>query len=69
MREKRKSAFRPSELVGLRSKVYIFDEGYAPRGRNYSYFGLFPTLRDVWLCFCPKGLFDRIFKYGNAALF
>ena len=53
-REKRKSAFRRSELVGPRSKVYIFDEGYAPRDRDSSYFGLFPTLRVVWLCFCPK---------------
>ena len=39
-REKRKSAFRRSELIGPRSKGCIFDEGYAPRGRNSSYFGL-----------------------------
>ena len=41
-REKRKSMFRWPELVGLRSKVCIFDEGYASKGRDYSYFGLFP---------------------------
>ena len=35
-------AFRRLELVGPRSKVYIFDKGYAPRGRDSSYFGLFP---------------------------
>ena len=68
-REKRKSAFQRSKLVGLRSKVCIFDEGYAPRGRDSFYFGLFPTLRAVWLCFCPKGLFGQILKYGNVALF
>ena len=41
-REKRKSAFQWSEIVGPRSKVCIFDEGYAPRGRDSSEFGLFP---------------------------
>ena len=41
-KEKRKSAFRRLELVGPKSKGYIFDEGYAPRGRDSSYFGLFP---------------------------
>ena len=41
-REKKKSAFRRSKLVGPRSKVRIFDEGYTPRGRDSSYFGLFP---------------------------
>ena len=35
------SAFQWSKLVGPRSKVCIFDEGYAPRGRDSSYFGLF----------------------------
>ena len=40
--EKRKSIFRRSELGGPRSKVCIFDKGYAQRGRNSSYFGLFP---------------------------
>ena len=40
--EKMKSAFRRSELIGPRSKVCIFDEGYAPRGRDSFYFGLFP---------------------------
>ena len=34
-------AFRQLELVGPRSKVRIFDEGYAPRGQDFSYFGLF----------------------------
>ena len=39
------------------SKVYIFDEGYAPRGRDSSYFGLFSTIRGCFL------------KYGNVVLF
>ena len=39
-REKRKSAFRRSELIEPRSKGCIFDEGYAQRGKNSSYFGL-----------------------------
>ena len=68
-REKRKSTFIQSELVGPISKVCIFDKGYAPRGRVSFYFGLFSTIRAVGLCLCPKGLFGRISKYGNAALF
>ena len=32
-KEKRKAVFRRSELVRPRSKVCIFDEGYATRGR------------------------------------
>ena len=68
-REKRKSVFRWSELVGPRSKVYILDKGYALRGRDSFYFGLFSTIRAVGLCLCSKGLFGRISKYGNAALF
>ena len=68
-RGKRKSAFRQSKLVGPKSKVHIFDEGYTPRGRDSSYFGLFSTIRIVGLCLCPKGLFGRISKYGNATLF
>ena len=68
-RDKRKSVFRLSELVGPRSKLYIFDEGNAPRGRDSSSFGLFFTIRVVGLCLCPKRLFGRISKYGNAALF
>ena len=68
-REKKKLVFQQSEFVGPRSKGFIFDEGYAPRGKDSSYFGLFFTLRDVWLCLCPKELFGRISKYGNAALF
>ena len=68
-RGKRKSVFRGPKLIGLRSKVCIFDEGYTPRGRDSSYFGLFSTIRVVGLCLCPKGLFSRISKYGNATLF
>ena len=64
-----KSAFRQSELVGPKSKVHIFNEGYTPRGRDSSYFGLFSTIRIVGLCVFPKGLFARISKYGNATLF
>ena len=26
---------------------------YASRGRDYFYFGLFSTIRAVWLCFLP----------------
>ena len=64
-----KSVFRRLELVGPRSKVCIFNEGYAPRGRDSSYFGLFSAIRSVGLCLFPKGLFGRILNYGNAALF
>ena len=67
--EKRKFVFRWSELFGPRSKVRIFDKGYTPKGRDSSYFGLFSTIRVVGLCLCPKGLFGRILKYENAALF
>ena len=65
--EKRKSAFQRSELVRPRGKVCIFDEG-ASRGKDSSYFGLFSTITVVGLCLFPKGLFDRISKYGNATL-
>ena len=68
-RGKRISAFRRLELVRPRSKVRIFDEGYTPRSRDSLYFGLFSTIRVVGLCLCPKGLFGRISKYGNATLF
>ena len=34
--------FRRSEFVGPRVKVYLLNKDYAPRGRNSSYFGLFP---------------------------
>ena len=39
-KEKRKSVFRRLELVGPRSKVQRFNEGYASRGRDSFYFGL-----------------------------
>ena len=61
-KEKRKSTcsslappvFRRSELVGQRSKVHIFDEGYAPRGRDSSYIGLFISLElFFWLILGP----------------
>ena len=68
-RGKRKSVFRWSELVGPRSKVHIFDEGYTPRGSDSFFFGLFSTIRAMGLCLCLKGLFDSILKYGNATLF
>ena len=68
-RRKRKSAFRRSELVRPRSRVHIFNEGYSLRGRDCSYFGLLSTIRVVGLCLCPKLLFGRILKYGNAAPF
>ena len=68
-REKRKPTFQWSELVGPRSEVRIFDEDYALRGRDFSYFGLFSTIRVVGLCLFPKGLFGRISKYENATLF
>ena len=40
-KEKRKAVFRRSELVKPRSKVRIFDEGCASRGRDSSYLGFF----------------------------
>ena len=63
------SSVRRSKLIRPRSKVRIFDEGYTPRGRDFSYFGLFSIIRAVGLCLCPKGLFCQISKYGNVALF
>ena len=33
--------FRKSEFVGSRVKVCLRSEGYAPRGRDFSSFGLF----------------------------
>ena len=33
--------FRRLKLVRPRSKVYIFDEGCAPRGKDSSYLGFF----------------------------
>ena len=40
-KEKRKAVFRRLELVRPRSKVRIFDEGYAPNGRDSSYLDFF----------------------------
>ena len=54
--EKRKSAFRRLGLVGPRSIVCIFNEGY-----KLKEVGILPTL----VYFHHKGLFV---KYGNAAL-
>ena len=67
--------FRLLELVGPRSKVRIFEEDYAPRGRNSSYFGLFISFRLLFwadfgtslcnvygmgrVCSCFKGLLPR----------
>ena len=44
--------FQRSELVGPRSKVRLFDEGYTPRGRDSSYFGYFHPngLNDCLVC-------------------
>ena len=47
----------------------VKSEGYTPRGRYFSYLGLFSTIRAMGLCLFPKGLFGRILEYGNAALF
>ena len=35
-------AFRLLEFVGLRVNVHLLHEGYAPRGMDSFYFGLFP---------------------------
>ena len=44
--------FRRSELVRLRSKVRIFDEGYAPSGRDSSYLGFFLSFQLLfWYAF------------------
>ena len=52
----RSATFRQSKFVGLRSKVCLRNEGYALRGRDSFYFGLFSTLRAVWFYFCLKRL-------------
>ena len=49
----RSTAFRQLEFIGTKSKVRLRDKGYAPRGKDSSYFCLFSTLRVVWLCFFP----------------
>ena len=40
-KEKTEVVFRRLELIRARSKVRIFDEGCAPRGRDSSYLGFF----------------------------
>ena len=49
-------AFRWLGLIKPRSKVRLRDEGYAPRGKDSSYFCLFSTIRScffkIWEC-CP----------------
>ena len=47
----------------------VKSKDYTPRGRNSSYYDLFFTIKAMRLCPCPKGLFGRILKYENAALF
>ena len=42
---------------------------YASRGRDFSYFGLFSTLRAVWWRLYPNELFGQILECGNVALF
>ena len=56
------TAFRQSESIGPRNKVRLCDEGYATRSMDSSYFGIFSTLRTMWLCFYPKGLFGQILE-------
>ena len=44
--------FLRSELIRARSKVCIFDEGYAPRGRDSSYLGFFLSFELLfWYAF------------------
>ena len=52
-REKRNPAFRRSELVRPKSKVHIFDQYYVPRGRDFSYFGLFSTIKGFGIVSLP----------------
>ena len=71
-KEKKKKRWRKGNLHSdSRNSLdqEVKSKGYTPRGKDSSYFGLFSTLRVVWLCLCPKGLFGRISKYGNAAIF
>ena len=46
---------------GFRARESSYLCYYVSRGRDSSYFGLFSTLRVVWLCFYPKGLFGCVF--------
>ena len=45
-------AFQRLELIGPRSKVRIFDDGYAPRGMDSSYFGLFLSFELLFWADC-----------------
>ena len=47
-KEKRKAVFRRSKLVRLRSKVRIFDEGCASRGRESSYISFFLSFEPLF---------------------
>ena len=38
---------------GFRDREASYSSYYAPRGMDSSYFGLFSTIRAVWLCFMP----------------
>ena len=47
----------PNEEVSRNQRFWVGEASYlcyyASRGRDSSYFGLFSTLRVVWLCFLP----------------
>ena len=59
-------AFRRLELIGPRSKVRIFDEGYDPRGRDSSYFGLFLSFKLLFWADFGTGLCH---VYGMGQIF
>ena len=57
-------AFRQLKLIGPRSKVRIFNEGYAPRGRDSSYFGLFLSFGLLfWVDF--RTMLCRVYGMGR----
>ena len=71
----RRRRFLEIKIFGTR-RCSLIRFYYAPRGRDFSYFGLFSTLRvfcpkGLFGCvFCPKGLFGSDFGIvGNVAVF
>ena len=62
-------AFRRSELVRPRSKVCLRNEGYAPRGRYYSYFSYFHPKGCLAVFFVLRGYLVGFLACDKAALF
>ena len=63
-------SFRRSGFIGPRVEVRLCDKGYALRGMDSFYFGLFSTLRAVWLCFFAlRGCLIKFWNEGMLPCF